>query len=89
MSNAFESIKSIWTETGVIFKVVLAGFIIAMIVAVVAGTHEDERRTTRTNFCLERGYDGFKIGMRNDGDKFYCWNTVNGEIKRFRDPYND
>jgi hypothetical protein len=79
-------IKYIWTETSTFSKFALAFFIIAMVAALISGTNNAERKITRTNFCLERGYDGYKIGMRNDGDKFYCWNTVNGEIKRFRDP---
>jgi hypothetical protein len=79
-------IKYLWTETSLFTKIAVPCFIAAMIIAIVSGIDDAENRATRTNFCLERGYDGYKIGMRNDGDKFYCWNTVNGEIQRFKDP---
>lgn len=82
MKNPFENIKFLWTETSIIAKIAVVCAIFAVVLAMVAGSHTDERRTTRTSFCLERGYDGFKI---SDG-KYYCWNTVNGEIKKFRDP---
>ena len=77
-----ESLKYWWDTIGNINKFLMAMTLVLFVAAGWFGTIQGERKTIRTSFCLERGYDGYKISA----GKYYCWNTVNGEIKRFRDP---
>ena len=79
----FENIKHGGNTLGNLNKFVMVCVIMLFVLAGWVGNQEGELKTYRRDFCLERGYDGYK--MTGAGEKFYCWNTVNGEIKRFRD----
>jgi hypothetical protein len=79
---SIEGIKDLWNKVDRVNRFLLALVFILLVFAAWMGTVDGEKRSTRTSFCLERGYDGYKISK----SKFYCWNTVNGESKKFRDP---